>query len=226
MKYLLVALLALCSIAANATTATGECSVNYAPLGNVNPWTNASYTVSSGGTTRVASGVLRPNTTGFFYYSGTSPGYDGGSITVAAEVNASAVDDEPVIGSVDQNGDGIMMMIRPTQVVIVVLDNYVVVDSAATATIALTADDLFTFTMTKGTPNTFSATRNGVAITLSATTYSATLATMRATWELKAENVGTAAIKSIAVVDGLSGTCGGGGSSVPTIYQILRQQKR
>lgn len=227
MKKIIALLASLFACAAvQATTATGQCAVNFAPLSDVNPWTNASYSVSSGGTTRVASGVLRPNTTTFFYYSGASPGYSGSAITVSAEVNASAVDDEPVIGALDENGDGFMMMIRPTQVIVLVLDNYVVIDSNGSATITLAADDLFTFTLTKGTPNSYSATRNGVAISLSATTYPLTLSTMRATWEMKAENVGTAAVKSLAVVAGLTGSCSAGGSIVPTIYRTLRQQKQ
>lgn len=208
--FALLAALFVCA-SAGATTATGECSVNFAALGDSNPWSNASYTVRSGGTTRIASGVLRPNTTTFFAYTGSA--YDGGSISCGMEVNASAVDDETQCGALDQNGDGIMIMVRPTQAVIVVLDNYVVIDSAATVSFTLVADDLFTFTLTKGSPNTFSATRNGSALTLSATTYSLTLATLEATWQLKSENVGTAAVKSLAVVDGLTASCGGGGNT-------------
>jgi hypothetical protein len=190
------------------TTATGDYAFNFNGQANENPWVETGITVRSGGTTRIASNVLRPNTTTFFAYTGGT--YDGGAITVAAEVNASAVDDEPVLGVLDGNGDGIMLMVRPTQVVVIVLDNYVVIDSAATASVTLTADDLFTFTVTKGSPNSFSATQNGTPITLSASTYAVTLATLEATWELKSENVGTAAIKSLAVVDGLSAGGGGG----------------
>lgn len=191
------------------TTATGDVAVNFAVLGDANPWTDADFTVRSGGTTRVASGVLRPNLTTFFAYTGGT--YDGGPITVSAEVNASASSDEPVLGALDENGDGIMLMVQPTQVVVIVIDNYVVIDSGGTAAITLTADDLFTFTLTKGSPNTYSATHNGSPLTLSASSYSLTLATLEATWELKSENVGTSAIKSLAVVDGLS--TGGGGST-------------
>lgn len=207
-----------CGTSALATTATGEIAVNFAVLGDSNPWTNANFTIRSGGTTRIASGVLRPNTTTFFAYTGSS--YDGGAITVSAEINASAVDDEPVLGALDGNGDGIMLMVRPTQVVVIVVDNYVVVDSAATASITLTADDLFTFTLTKGAPNSFSATQNGSPITLSASTYSLTLATLEATWEVKSENVGTAAIKSLAVVDGLSA---GAPTSMPVFFRHYQQ---
>lgn len=220
----LLALLACASV--QATTATGQCSVNYAVLGDANPWTNADYTVSSGGTTRIVSGLLRPNATGFFYYSGAAPSYNGGAITVSAEVNAAATDDEVYLGSLDENGDGIMLEVGPTAVFVLILDNYVVIDSAGTAATTLTADDLYSFTMTKGSPNTYSATKNGVPLSLSQTSYSIALGTMRATWSLIFGNVGASAVKSLAVVAGLTGNCGGGGSLVPVIYQTLRQQKK
>lgn len=188
------------------TTATGEFAVNFNGAGNQNPWSNANFTVRNGGTTRIDTNVLRPNTTGFFAYTGSA--YDGGSVSVSAEVNAVADDDEVCIGSLDQNGDGFVLRIRSLTVVVLVLDNYAVVDSFGSGAAILSADDLYAFTVTKGSPNTVAATKNGVTITLSATTYSLTLATMEAIFQLKAENVGTAAVKSLAVVDGLSAASG------------------
>lgn len=191
------------------TTATGEYAVNINGVSDINPYVNGNLTNISGGTWRVASNVLRPNTTCFYAYTGSS--YDGGPVAASAEINATASsDDEVCFGSLDENGDGIMLMVRTTQVVVIVLDNYVVIDSAATASITFTADDLFAFSLTKGSPNSFSATQNGSPITLSASTYSQTLSNLRAVWQLKAENVGTSAMKSFAVVDGLSAV---GGSS-------------
>lgn len=183
------------------TTATGEYAFNFNGQANENPWVEAGITVRSGGTTRIDTNVLRPNTTTIFAYTGGT--YDGGPVETALEVNASAVDDECLLGALDENGDGFLLEVRPTTVFVLVLDNYVVVDSNGTASITLAADDLFTFRVVKGSPNSYSATRNGSAITLSATTYALALGTLEAVWSVKAENVGTAAAKSLAVVDGL-----------------------
>jgi hypothetical protein len=225
MKRLLSLALLLAAGAANGTTATGQCAVNFAVLPDENPWVDADFTVRNGGTTRIASGLVLANTTGIFAWTGT-PTYDGGAITCSMEINVTAADDESLCGALDENGDGFLLEVSPTAVFVLVLDNYAVIDSNGTAAITFATDDLFTFTVTKGSPNSYSATRNGVAISLSATTYSLALGTLEAAWSITFGNTGVGAIKSLAIVDGLTGNCGGGGSSVPVIYQILRQQKK
>jgi hypothetical protein len=196
-------------------TATGEYARNFAtPEADENPFVDANFTVRSGGTARIASGLLRPNTTTFLAYSGALS-YDGGAVEVSAEVNATADDDEVLIGALDENGDGYLLRIRATAVIVLVYTAYAVVDSFGSAAVAFSADDLYSFRVTKGAPNTVAATRNGSAITLSASTHThptGALGTLQAIWNLKAEDVGSAAIKSLAVVDGL---VVGGGTDTP-----------
>lgn len=200
----LVSLIALLSLASTgqATTATGEFAFNFATQGNENPFVDASFTARLG-TTQIASGLLKANSAASLiaYTGGT---YDGGAVSVSLEVNATAADDECLLGALDQNGDGYLLRVGLTSVVVLVYDNYAVVDSAGSGTIVFVTDDLFTFTLTKGSPNSYSATQNGTPITLSQTTDTLTLATMEAVWGAKFDNAGLAAIKSLAVVDGLS----------------------
>jgi hypothetical protein len=67
----------------------------------------------------------------------------------------------------------------------------------------LVTNDLFRITVTKGSPNTVAVTQNGTPVTLSASTYSLTLATLEASYGIYNNNVGTGAIKSLSVSDGL-----------------------
>jgi hypothetical protein len=181
--------------------ATGQYAVDFSVLADQNPWSDANFTVRSGGTTRIASGLQRPNTSTIYAYTGGT--YDGTAIEVAAEINATAVDDEVMMGALDQNGDGFLIRVQPTAVIVLVYDNYVVVDSFGSATPTWVSNDIYTFKVTKGSPNSVVAKRNGSTITLSASTYSLSLATLEAIWNLQAENVGASAVKSIAVVSGL-----------------------
>ncbi len=183
------------------TTATGEFAFDFSGQGDENPFVDANFT-DLVATSRIASGVLRPNLTTILAYSGSA--YDAGPITVSAEVNLTASDDEVLLGVLDENGDGIMLRVGTTGVIVLIYDNYAVIDSNGSATTTFTPDDLYGFTVTKGSPNSYAATKNGSPLTLSATTYSLTLSNLRAAWSLKSENVGLSAIKSLAVVDGLS----------------------
>lgn len=204
------------------TTATGEVAFNFATQSNENPFVDPLFTARVG-TTQIASGLLKVNSAAsLIAYTGST--YDGGSITTAIEVNATAVDDECLLGALDQNGDGYLLRVGPTSVIVLVYDNYAVIDSAGSATITFTANDLFTFTLTKGSPNSYSATRNGSAITLSQTTDATlTLATLESIYGGKNENVGAAAIKSFAVVDGTasSSPLAGAANAVATAAAAL-----
>jgi hypothetical protein len=148
------------------TTATGQYAINFgAPLADQNPWVDAAWTKRSGGTDRIASGLLRPNVTAFYSYTGAT--YSGSSITIGIEVNAAATDDEVVGYITDSSGNGFGIQIASTIVVVTVLTAWVVTDSVGTAAITLGTNDLFTFQVTKGTPNTVAVTRNGSTLTLS-----------------------------------------------------------
>jgi hypothetical protein len=186
------------------TTATGQYAINFGtPLADQNPWVDAAWTKRSGGTDKIASGLLRPNTTAFYSYTGAA--YSGSSITIGVEVNAAATDDEVVGYITDSSGNGFGIQIAPTIVVVTVLTAWVVTDSVGTASITLGTNDLFTFQVTKGTPNTVAVTRNGSTLTLSTSTYSLSLPNpLEGGLCPKAENVGLSAIKSFAIVSGLS----------------------
>jgi hypothetical protein len=192
------------------TTATGEFAFNFATHGNENPFVDANFTDLLAGDAQVNGGVLIQ--TGFAHYlmAYTAGTYDGGPVTVSAEVNATASDDEVLLGVLDENGDGFVLEVSPTGVFVLVYTAYAVTDSAGTAAITFTADDLFTFAVTKGSPNTYAATQNGTPITLSQSSEAKTLSNLRGAWGFNVGNVGAGSIKSLAVVDGL--TVGGGGT--------------
>lgn len=89
------------------TTATGEVAVNYAALGDVNPYTNGSFTYIGTGQLKIVSGTA-------LYASGSSPvahRYNGsmGSGTVAAKVEIGtgfAGGDDVAAAVLDASGNG------------------------------------------------------------------------------------------------------------------------
>jgi len=213
----LVLSLIVCA-SASATTATGEFAFNFATQGNENPFVDASFTDRLASDAQISGGLLTQ--VGFAHYlvAYTGGTYDGGSITASVEVDATAVDDEVLVGALDENGDGFMLEISPTAVFVLVYTAYAVVDSVGTASITFTADDLFEFTLTKGSPNTYSATQNGTPITLSQSSEAKTLGTMEAVWGFNVGNAGLGTIQSLAVVDGLSVGGGGGSAAARAVH--------
>lgn len=184
------------------STATGEYAFDFSVQSNQNPFSNANFTAGLGAA-QISSGLLQPNSSCLYLYTGGT--YDGGPVESSVEINATAAtDDEALVAVLDENGDGYALEVRPAGVVILVYTAYAVVDSAGTGTITFTANDLFNFKVTKGTPNTYIAKQNGSTITLSQTTDTKTLSNLRAGFGLNDNNVGSGRIKSFAVVDGLS----------------------
>jgi hypothetical protein len=186
------------------TTATGEYAFNFAAQANQSPFTNANFTDLLAGHAQISSGLLRQLSFADYLVGYTGGTYDGGPITVSAEIDATGDGDEVLLGALDQSGDGLLLRVGPSSVAVLVYTGFAVVDSAGTGSATLSASDLYAFTVTKGSPNTYSATRNGAPITLSQSSEAKSLGTLRAVWGHIAGNVGASAIKSIAVVDGLS----------------------
>lgn len=197
------------------TTATGQFAIDYSGVGDVNPYTNANLTQGATNS-QVTSGLLVhvSFTNSIYMYNGTMSG--AGVATSKVEAHASGGDDGVRLYVLDENNDGFVADIDGTAVIIPYFDNGAQTDVAATATLgSFTADDLFVFTVTKGTPNSFTLTQNGSGVTLSASTYSATLGTIKPGFGLQVNNSGACSIKSIAF-DGLAA----GGSGNPWYYNL------
>lgn len=183
------------------TTATGQYAINYAVLGDANPYSNSDFTNVTG-TVRISSGLLRANADWIGKYTGGT--YDGTAVGVGFEVNASPLNDEVYGGVLDQNNDGFLLRIRPTGCFVFVYTAAALVDSFGSGSFTLATDDLFTFTCTKGSPNTVAVTRNGSSVTLSQSTYTKTLGNLAGAMQIVNGNVGAGAIKSFAITTGLS----------------------
>ncbi len=100
----------LLGAAAQATTVTGEVAVNYAGLGDVSPYTNASFTYVQGGG-RIVSGVFRA-------ISGAAPNvahrYNGamgtGVIKAKFEYSSATGSDICGVAIIDSSGDGYVLV--------------------------------------------------------------------------------------------------------------------
>jgi len=202
------------------STATGQYAFNFNGQSDQNPFSNANFTaVLSPGTGQILSNLFQHDS-GFnhaiYAYNGTSGAYAGTPVTSKFEVHASGVGDSAVGGCLDENKTGFLLEINGTAYRITYYLTGTQNDIVTSGTLgSFTADDLFEITVTKGSPNTLSCKQNGSTITLTTSTYTATLSNMTAVFGLFPDNTGATSVKSFAV-DGLSG---GSATYQPMIYQ-------
>lgn len=197
------------------TTVSAGYVFNFAVQANENPWVEAGYTEKSTAT-QIVSGTYR-RTTGSpltIYTGGT---ITGGTARGHIEVMAGgAASDKARIVIVDTSGNGYIFEIDATQGYVAVnqCDAWVTGGGLATGnfTPAFVSGDRFDFQVVKGTPNVWTARKNGNPITLSASSQTRTLGDLQCGFGIRYLNNGNVQIGSFGI-DGLP--AGGGGPELP-----------
>ena len=196
------------------TTATGDFSYDF--TGSQDPFSNSSFTADEAGTAqgaKIVSGELRASSSDsakrMYRYLDTTFATSG-DITVKIEVASVSGNDKASAAILGADGIGYLLTITGFQAFV-----YYTTDFGATVTNVgqlsdgWTAGDIFSLTLTRGSPNTLTMKRNGSTLTptLGGTTHTATLAsTLYAAIGLTPENNNATGVGSFAMDNILGGT--------------------
>lgn len=195
------------------TTATGEYGYDFKAQSAAASWSDSNFTLVStkggriydNGSEKVLRCVAAEVGAGIVLYKYTGGTYDGGDVTAKIEIIAcNSGGDDAVAGIFDENGDGYYLRVFGNSLIVRYStdhgENFV--DSVGTGSITFVAGKIATLTVTKGSPNSVAVTYDGSPVTLSGSTHSATLGTLKACVGVDPNNSGAAEIGSFAV-DGL-----------------------
>lgn len=179
------------------TTATGEFAVNYAGLGDSNPYTNASLTYISTGRAQIASGVLR-------YASGNAEvahRYNGamGSGEIRSKIELGTIGtggDELGAAILNSSGDGYAVKITgTTSAVCVRLEALAIADFPSSGTISAATGDVWEL---RRNGNNFTVYQNGSIVSALSFTDSTVTTGLSFSPLIIANNTGAATLISFA----------------------------
>jgi hypothetical protein len=179
------------------TTATGEFAINFAALGDSNPYTNANLTYISTGRAQVASGVLR-------YASGNAevaPRYNGsmGSGEIRSKVELGTVGsggDEAGAAILNSSGDGYAVKITgATSAVCVRLAALAIADFPSSGTVSAATGDVWEL---RRNGNNFTVYQNNTIVSALSFTDSTVTTGLSFAPLIIANNTGAATLVSFA----------------------------
>jgi len=195
-------------------TATGDHVYDF--TGNQDPFSNASFTADEAGTAegaKIVSGELKPSSSdsaqrAYRYLDKTFA--TSGDITAKIEISSVSFQDQAQVMILGSNGIGYKLKHTGYALSVVYTTDFGQTDSVSVGSSdpGWTAGDVFSLTLTRGSPNTLIVKRNGTEVppTTGGTTHTATLAsTLYAALGFRPENNNGTGIGSFAM-DNITGT--------------------